>query len=206
MKELSNVKRIIAFVAVFLFLFVIAWFDWQGKNEDEKLIPISGSITEVVDSLENTKTITNQNSGIELKVDKDWISLGHSDEGIDLIKKGKNQIEDDTDLVDGIDLKVNFLAETIEGTVFEWLLENTNYNQDEINKMDKIEINDKEIFITEQIFEDDDYLPTGIKNVKYDYLVIKEGELFDFSCNIVAESSKIQGYKDDCLKVVLNNM
>lgn len=161
----------------------------------------------VVEDLGNgNKLVKNVEDNIQLEIVQGWNVTEHPEEALNVLYRGDEQPKVDTDLADGVNLSVNELSSGDNLDIRKWLVENSQYGQLEVDKMEKISINGLDVLVIKQDFDDNGYLPVGFVNKRFDYMVVKNNRLIDYSCDIISKLSQIDFYTRKCLDILKNNL
>lgn len=179
--------------------FYVEPVDWSdGRNQETNI--------QVIDNKDGTKTVRNVGENVELVVSEEWEETKNPGSVLNVLYRGVEQPKFDTALIDGINFSVKKLSQGQGMNVENWLLENSQYNKFEIDKMERININNINILVIDQKFDDDNYLPNNFVNQRFDYLLISGNYLLDYSCDIIAQISEVFIYKNKCENILKNNI
>lgn len=196
---------------LFLFLIIIILIGGflvynNFNNKEEQKVVLEKSPIEITNNDDGTKTVRNVEEDVQLIVGEEWEVTKNSGLLINVLFRGEEQPKFDTDFVDGINFSIKKLSSNVELDIKKWLLNNSQYNKTEIDKMEIINIKNVDMVKISQEFNDEEYLPINFVNQRFDYLFNDENYLLDYSCDILSEISKIDDYKDKCEELIKQNI
>lgn len=187
-------------------ILVSGFFVYKNFKSEKKNVQVEKSPIEVVDNGDGTKTVRNVEDSLQVIVDNSWALKNGNNDSINLLKKGEGQPQEDTDLVDAINLGVNVLTRGENLDVNKWLIDESTLTEKEINSIELIEVSGTKLYIFEDFYDSDDFLPAGIENVVFNFMFVKDSRIINYSCNIITDKNKKDEYKEVCLELVIKNI
>jgi hypothetical protein len=67
-------------------------------------------------------------------------------------------------------------------------------------------VSDIKLYIFEDSYDSNDFLPEGIENTVFNFMFAKDNRIINYSCNVITDKNKRNEYKEICLELVKQNI